>query len=64
METAADDTFILALRYLEDALMMRRSAAHFGDQDFRTRREAEADSLSKTGYELATLGIAVPSGRP
>lgn len=61
--TAADSTFILALQYLEDAVMMRRSAAHFSDQDFRASREAEAENLSRTGYELAVLGIGVPARR-
>lgn len=59
----ADATFTLALRYLEDAVMMRRSAAHFSDDDFRQGREIEADSLSRTGYELAVLGIGVPARR-
>ena len=62
--TPADDTFLLGMRYIEDAVMARRSAAHFSDESFRSRREAEAESDSRTGYALATLGIAVPSGQP
>jgi hypothetical protein len=61
MERAADDTFMLAMRYWEDAMMIRRAAAHFSDEDFRTRREAEAEAFSKTAYRLAMAGVDAPA---
>mgnify|MGYP001617058166 CR=1 FL=1 len=60
--TPADDTFQLALRYIEDAIMVRRSAAHFSDVDFRASREAEADSLSRVAMSLTRCEVASPAG--
>jgi len=66
MERAADDTFLLAMRYLEDAMMIRRSAAHFSDSDFRQGREIDADSMREQAYELvaAQVGVKFPAGQP
>lgn len=59
--TAADQSFILAMRYIEGAVMTRRSAGHFSDEDFRNRREADAEAFSKTAYGLAMAGVDAPA---
>jgi len=55
--TPADDTFQLALRFVSDAVMVRRSAAHFSDKEFRSSREADADNFSRTAMDLTRLGL-------
>lgn len=54
--TSADQTFILAMRYLDDAVMQRRSAAHFSGEHQRVL-EARADELGRTAFDLAVLGV-------
>lgn len=60
--TPADDTFTLAMRYLTDSIMQRRSAGHFSGEHQRVL-EARADELSQTAFDLAVLGIGVPARR-
>lgn len=54
--TSADQTFVLAMRYLDDAVMQRRSADHFSGEHRETLAR-RADELGRTAFELAVLGV-------
>jgi hypothetical protein len=60
MERAADATFVLAMLYMSDAAMQRRSAKHFTGVD-RLELEAKADGFRETAYGLAMAGVDAPA---
>lgn len=53
---AADQSFILAMIYMSDAAMQRRSAEHFSGVN-RLELEAKADGLRETAMELTRVGL-------
>lgn len=54
--TAADDTFQLAMRYLDDCVMQRRSADHFSGEHRQTLAR-RADELSQVAMSLACVSV-------
>lgn len=58
----ADDTFQLAMRYLNDRVMQRRSADHFSGEHRQTLAR-QADELSQVAMSLACVSVGADTAQ-
>ena len=62
MTIAADDTFILAMVYVSDAVYQRRSADHFGGEHRQTLAR-RADELSTVAMNLVQVSVGADTAQ-